>query len=61
MRDRLHHPLMGVSVRVAGLAVLGLSWLCGHELWRLHGASVTVATFLLALMTFLTASAAAQC
>lgn len=40
-----------------GLAVLGLSWLCGHELWHLHGSTVSVVTFLLALMTFLTASA----
>ena len=40
-----------------GVVVLGLSWLCGHELWHLHGSTVSVVTFLLALLTFLTASA----
>ncbi len=48
---------MGLAIRAAGLAVLGLSWLCGHELWRLHDSAVSVVMFLLALMTFLTASA----
>ncbi len=57
MRDRRHHPLLGLSTRAAGLAVLGLCWLCGDELWRLHGATIGVMTFLLALVTFLTASA----
>jgi hypothetical protein len=39
------------------LAVLGLSWACGHELWLLHGERAPgVAAFLLALLAFLTAS-----
>ena len=49
---------MGVSIRAAGLATLGLSWICGHELWRLHSMDGTSAlTFFLALVTFLAASA----
>jgi hypothetical protein len=48
---------MGISIRAMGLVVLGLSWLCGHELWRLHGSTVSFVTFLLALVAFLTASA----
>ena len=57
MRDRLRHPLTGSAIRMAGLVALGLSWLCGHELWRLHGPTVSAVTFLLALVTFLSASA----
>jgi len=58
MRGVLHHLLRGLSIRVSGLAVLGLSWTCGHALWLLHGErSPGVAAFLLALATFLSASA----
>ena len=38
--------------------MLGLSWACGHGLWLLHGdRSPGAAAFLLALVTFLSASA----
>ena len=37
--------------------MLGLSWTCGHALWLLHGErSQGVVAFLLALVTFLSAS-----
>jgi len=55
-----HHLLRGLSIRVLGLAVLGLSWTCGHALWLLHGErSPGAAAFLLALATFLSASTGA--
>lgn len=57
MHNRLNHRLSGLSIRAAGLVTLGLSWLCGRELWHLHTREVTAVTFLLALMTFLAASA----
>ena len=57
MHGVLHHLLRGLSIRVVGLAVLGLSRTSGHALWLLHGGrSPGVAAFLLALATFLCAS-----
>lgn len=57
MHGVLRHLSRGLSIRVFGLAMLGLSWTCGHALWQLHGdASPGVAAFLLALLTFLSAS-----
>jgi len=58
MRGILHRLLRGLSIRMSGLAVLGLSWACGHGLWLLHGErSPGAVVFLLALVTFLSASA----
>ena len=49
---------MGISMRAGGATSLGLSWLGGHELWLLHGTNAVGALmFLLALVTFLAASA----
>lgn len=57
MRGVLHTLSRGLSIRVLGLAVLGLSWTSGHALWLLHGErSPGVAAFMLALATFLSAS-----
>lgn len=57
MQGVLRHLLRGLSVRVVGLTVLGLSWACGHALWLLHGdRSPGVAAFLLAMTAFLSAS-----
>ena len=45
-----------MAIRTGGAAVLGLAWLGGHELWRLHGANPSGALmFLLAFITFLAA------
>jgi hypothetical protein len=58
MSGRDHCPFSGISIRAGGLASLGLSWLCGRELWLLHSTNVlSFLMFLLALMTFLAASA----
>jgi len=57
MHGVLHHLLRGLSIRALGLAVLGLSWACGHALWILHGErSPGVAAFLLATTAFMSAS-----
>jgi hypothetical protein len=57
MHGALHYLLRGLSIRGFGLAVLGLSWACGHALWLLHGeSSPGVAAFLLAMTAFLSAS-----
>jgi hypothetical protein len=57
MQGMSHRLLRGLSIRALGLAILGLSWMCGHALWLLHGAaSPGVVAFLLALVTFLSAS-----
>jgi hypothetical protein len=57
MRGVLHRLLRGLSIRAFGLAILGLSWACGHTLWLLQGEKAPgVGAFLLALASFLTAS-----
>ena len=57
MRGVVHHLSRGLSIRAFGLAVLGLSWACGHALWLAHGErSPGVAAFLLAMTAFLSAS-----
>jgi len=57
MRGALHRLLRGLSIRVLGLAVLGVAFMCGHGLWLLHGEkSPGVEAFLLALAVFMSAS-----
>lgn len=47
-----------MAIRTGGVAALGLAWFGGHELWRLHGTDpLGPLMFLLALITFLAASA----
>lgn len=47
-----------MAIRAGGAATLGFAWLCGHELWRLHGTDPSgPLPFLLAFITFLASCA----
>ena len=58
MNGQRHQPWTGVAIRASGGAALGLAWVCGHALWRLHATDPSSAVmFLLAMITFLAGSA----
>ena len=58
MSGQAHRPWTGAAIRMGGLVALGLSWLCGRELWLLHGPhNPTALEFLLATGTFIAACA----